>query len=56
MLAIEFGIQRLPLSYRDFHNHSSVNDSRGQYVRGIDVHTSSIESFWALIERDYAGV
>lgn len=34
--------------------HQSVNHSRGEYVRG-NVHTNSIESFWALLKRGIVG-
>lgn len=36
------------------YKHDSVKHSRRQYVRG-DVHTNSIESFWALFKRNYHG-
>lgn len=41
--------------YNPVENHSSVNHSHGNYVRG-EVHTNSIESFWALLNRAYQGV
>ena len=34
--------------------HESVGHSRGEYVRG-EVHTNSIESFWALLKRGVVG-
>jgi transposase-like protein len=34
--------------------HESVNHSKGEYVRG-DVHTASIDSFWALLKRGVVG-
>lgn len=34
--------------------HSSVNHGRKQYVRG-DVHTNSIEGFWASVKRQWYG-
>lgn len=36
------------------YKHDSVKHSRRQYVRG-NVHTNSIESFWALFKRNYHG-
>jgi len=41
----------LKMSYK----HSIVNHSNKEYVRG-DVHTNSIESFWALFKRAYHGI
>lgn len=35
--------------------HSSISHARGEYVKG-NVHTNSIESFWALFKRGYHGV
>lgn len=32
-----------------------VNHGQGEYVRG-EVHTNSIESFWAIIKRGYVGI
>ena len=34
--------------------HETVNHSEGEYVRG-DVHTQSIDSFWALLKRGIVG-
>jgi transposase-like protein len=34
--------------------HASVTHSRGEYVRG-EIHTNSIESFWALLKRGIIG-
>ncbi len=39
------------LEYR----HAYVSHQKGEYVRG-DVHTNSIESFWAVLKRGYRGV
>ena len=40
--------------YNPLPKRSSVNHSKGEYVRG-EVHTNSIESFWALLRRGYYG-
>lgn len=37
-----------------YQKHGTIKHSRRQYVRG-DVHTNSIESFWALFKRNYHG-
>lgn len=37
------------------YKHDSVKHSRKEYVRG-DIHTNSIESFWALFKRNYHGI
>lgn len=37
------------------YQHASVNHSIGQYVNG-NIHTNSIESFWAILKRSYYGV
>jgi IS1 family transposase len=34
--------------------HETVSHARGEYVRG-NVHTNSIESFWALLKRGIVG-
>lgn len=39
---------------KHFASHDTVNHGRKEYVRG-DVHTNSIESFWALFKRGYVG-
>ena len=36
------------------YRHETVRHSRGEYVRG-QVHTQSIESFWALLKRGLLG-
>lgn len=36
-------------------NHQSVKHSLGEYVRD-DVHTNTIESFWALLKRGHYGI
>ena len=38
-----------------FYTHESVNHSAKEYVRG-NVHTNSIESVWAILERTIMGV
>lgn len=37
-----------------YSKHNSIKHSRRQYVKG-NVHTNSIESFWALFKRNYHG-
>ncbi len=37
------------------YTHGSVNHSVGEYVNQ-QVHTNSIESFWALLKRGYYGI
>jgi len=38
-----------------FFPHKAISHARGEYVNG-DVHTNTIESFWALFKRGYHGV
>ncbi|MDE0260175.1 MAG: IS1595 family transposase [Gammaproteobacteria bacterium] len=42
-------------AYIGLPNHKSVNHSAFEFVRG-DVHTNSLESFWAGIKRSFKGV
>lgn len=37
-----------------YKNHGSVKHGKRHYVRG-NIHTNSIESFWALFKRNYHG-
>lgn len=37
------------------YRHDSVKHSRKQYVKKGNIHTNSIESFWALFKRNYHG-
>ena len=37
------------------YGHESINHGVGEYVRG-QAHTNGIESFWALLKREYIGV
>jgi len=37
-----------------YKQHGTIKHSRRQYVHG-NVHTNSIESFWALFKRNYHG-
>ena len=36
--------------------HFVVQHSLGEYVRGVDVHTNTIESLWSMFKRGYVGV
>lgn len=40
---------------REDYAHASVRHRKGEYVRG-DVHTNSIESVWALLQRQIVGI
>jgi hypothetical protein len=35
--------------------HESVNHSMSQYVKGGDIHTNSVESFFSLLKRGIVG-
>ena len=40
---------------KEFYKHEKVNHSKEEYVRG-DVHTNTIEGFWAILKRSIYGV
>ena len=40
---------------KEFYKHERVNHSKEEYVRG-DVHTNTIEGFWAILKRSIYGV
>jgi len=40
---------------KEFYKHEKVNHSRKEYVRG-DVHTNTIEGFWAILKRSVYGI
>lgn len=40
---------------KEFYKHESVNHSQEEYVRG-DVHTNTIEGFWAILKRSIYGI
>ena len=44
-------------SYRGLQGfeHDSVKHSVGEYMKGIDVHTNGIESFWSMFARGFIG-
>lgn len=46
---------RAYVSLRKEYNHQIVKHSASEYVRG-DIHTNSIESFWALLKRGIIGI
>jgi transposase-like protein len=54
---IENGSIIISDEFRAYNNiaHKRVNHSKGKYVIG-DIHTNSIESFWALFKRGYIGI
>ncbi len=40
----------------EFYRHKILKHKDGQYVRRGDVHSNTIESFWALFKRGYYGI
>ncbi|MCY3933562.1 MAG: IS1595 family transposase [Acidobacteria bacterium] len=45
------GYTDLMESYR----HRTVKHSVGQYVKGVDVHTNTVESLWSMFKRGFVG-
>lgn len=43
------------LTLAHLYQHESISHANGEYVRG-DVHTNSIEGFWALLKRGIIGI
>ena len=46
-------------AYKGRENHESVNHSAGEYVRylkGVNIDTNGIESFWSMLKRAHKGV
>jgi len=41
---------------KNFEKHEVVNHSSKEYVRKGNIHTNSIESFWALVKRGIVGI
>jgi hypothetical protein len=42
-------------SLKDTYEHSTVNHSKEEYVRGF-AHTNSIEGFWNLLKKQLSGI
>jgi hypothetical protein len=36
--------------------HETVGHGKGEYVRDGEIHTNTIESFWAIFKRGYKGI
>ncbi len=36
--------------------HQVVNHSKGEYKKGVDAHTNSIEGFWSTLKRGVYGI
>jgi transposase-like protein len=49
------GYRILDKATKNNYFHLTVNHSAGEYSAGNGVHTNSIESFWALVKREYIG-
>jgi len=36
---------------KSFYKHEKINHSRNEYIRDGDIHTDTIEGFWATLKR-----